>query len=160
MSRNVAEIMVDVLAEAGARRCYGVVGDTINQLTDAIRRSDIEWVSVRHEEVGGFAAGGEAALTGELAACAGTCGPGSLHFVNGLFETHRNGSPVVFIASQVPTAEMGVGFPQDVDQKKVYEQYSVFCEYIVNPEQAHRMTVLAAQEALNKGGRGGTDRPR
>ncbi|QEL11638.1 ubiquinone-dependent pyruvate dehydrogenase [Kushneria phosphatilytica] len=152
MSRNVAEIMVDVLVEAGAQRCYGVVGDTINQLTDAVRRSDMDWVHVRHEEVGGFAAGGEAALTGELAACAGTCGPGSLHFVNGLFETHRNGAPVVFIASQVPTSELGVGFPQDVDQKKVYEQYSVFCEYIVNPEQARRMTVLAAQEALAKGG--------
>lgn len=152
MSANVAEVMVDVLLEAGARRCYGVVGDTINHLTDAIRRSNMQWVHMRHEEVGGLAAGAEATITGDLAVCAGTCGPGSLHFVNGLFESHRNGSPVVFIASQVATAESGVGFPQDVDQKKVYEQYSVFCETIVNPAQAARLTAIAAQKALAYGG--------
>ena len=152
MSDNVAELMIGALVAAGAKRCYGVVGDTINHLTDAIRRSPMDWVHVRHEEVGGFAAGGEAAITGGLTVCAGTCGPGSLHFVNGLFDTHRNGAPVVFIASQVPTAESGVGFPQDVDQKKIYEQYSVFCEAIVNAEQAVRLTAIAAQRALAYGG--------
>lgn len=152
MGKNVAEIMVDTLVDAGARRCYGVVGDTINHLTDAIRRSDMDWVHVRHEEVGGFAAGGEAYLTGELACCAGTCGPGSTHFVNGLIETARNGAPVVFIASQVPTAQMGVGFPQDVDQRPLYAQYSVFCEYITNADNAQRLTALAAQKALNERG--------
>ncbi|ART80989.1 pyruvate oxidase [Oceanisphaera avium] len=152
MSANVAEVMVEVLLEAGAKRCYGVVGDTINHLTDAIRRSDMEWVHVRHEEVGGFAAGGEACMTHHLSVCAGTCGPGSLHFVNGLFESHRNGAPVVFIASQVSTADMGVGFPQDVDQQKIFEQYSVFCETLVNPEQAQRLTAIAAQKALALGG--------
>ncbi|MFC0267006.1 ubiquinone-dependent pyruvate dehydrogenase [Kushneria aurantia] len=152
MSQNVAEIIVDTLADAGARRCYGVVGDTINHFTDAIRRSDLEWVHVRHEEVGGFAAGGEAYITRELALCAGTCGPGSLHFVNGLYESHRSNAPVVFIASQVATAESGVGFPQDVDQKPIYEQYSVFCETLTNPDQARRMTALAAQAALAENG--------
>ncbi|WP_432415493.1 thiamine pyrophosphate-dependent enzyme [Chromohalobacter israelensis] len=150
---NVAEIIVETLAEAGARRCYGVVGDTINHFTDAIRRSDaLEWVHVRHEEVGGFAAGGEAYMTRELAVCAGTCGPGSLHFVNGLFEAHRSGSPVVLIASQVATKDAGIGFPQDVDPRAIYSQYSVFCESIVNPEQARRMTALAAQSALANNG--------
>ncbi|MCM2129475.1 thiamine pyrophosphate-dependent enzyme [Larsenimonas rhizosphaerae] len=152
MSRNVAEIIVDTLLDAGAQRCYGVVGDTINHLTDAMRRSELDWVHVRHEEVGGFAAGGEAMITGELALCAGTCGPGSLHFVNGLFDAHRSNAPVVFIASQVPTSESGVGFPQDVDQKPIYEQYSVFCETLTNPNQARRMAAIAAQSAINKRG--------
>ncbi|WP_423821968.1 thiamine pyrophosphate-dependent enzyme [Salinisphaera sp. SPP-AMP-43] len=152
MSHNVAEIMVATLLDAGAKRCYGVVGDTINHLTDAIRSSDMAWVHVRHEEVGGFAAGGEAYMTGELACCAGTCGPGSTHFINGLIESHRNGAPVVFIASQVATAEMGVGFPQDVDQRPLYAQYSVFCEYVSSPENAKRLTAIAAQKALNEGG--------
>lgn len=126
MSTNVAEIMVETLQNAGAKRCYGVVGDTLNHFTDALRQSDIEWIGVRHEEVGGFAAGGEAYLTQELALCAGSCGPGSLHFVNGLFDAHRNGSPVVFIATQVPLGESGSSFPQEVDQSRVFEQYSVF----------------------------------
>lgn len=152
MSQNVAEVIVETLHQAGAKRCYGVVGDTINHFTDAIRRSDLDWVHVRHEEVGGFAAGGEAYMTRELALCAGTCGPGSLHFVNGLFEAHRNGAPVVLIASQVATAEAGVGFPQDVDQRPIYEQYSVFCETLVNPDQARRMAALAAQTALARRG--------
>lgn len=152
MASNVAEVIVDTLIGAGASRCYGVVGDTINHFTDAIRRSAMDWVHVRHEEVGGFAAGGEAFMTGELACCAGTCGPGSVHFVNGLMESHRTGAPVVFIASQVATAEMGVGFPQDVDQKKVYEQYSVFCEYVTSADNAQRLTAIAAQKALNEGG--------
>ncbi|GAB3353453.1 thiamine pyrophosphate-binding protein [Chromohalobacter beijerinckii] len=150
---NVADIIVETLADAGAKRCYGVVGDTINHFTDAIRRSDaLEWIHVRHEEVGGFAAGGEAYMTRELALCAGTCGPGSLHFVNGLFEAHRSGSPVVLIASQVATKDAGIGFPQDVDPIPIYSQYSVFCESIANPDQARRMAALAAQAALNKNG--------
>lgn len=152
MASNVAEVIVDTLIDAGASRCYGVVGDTINHFTDAIRRSAMDWVHVRHEEVGGFAAGGESFMTGELACCAGTCGPGSVHFVNGLMESHRTGAPVVFIASQVATGEMGVGFPQDVDQKKIYEQYSVFCEYVTSADNAQRLTAIAAQKALNEGG--------
>lgn len=152
MSQNVAEIIVETLSQAGAKRCYGVVGDTINHFTDAIRRSDVDWVHVRHEEVGGFAAGGEAYMTRELTLCAGTCGPGTLHFVNGLFEAHRSGSPVVLIASQVATGDTGVGFPQDVDPRPIYAQYSVFCESVINPEQARRMAALAAQTALARNG--------
>ena len=152
MSTNVAEIIVETLQSAGAKRCYGVVGDTLNHFTDALRQSDIQWIGVRHEEVGGFAAGGEAYMTQELALCAGSCGPGSLHFVNGLFDAHRNGSPVVLIASQTGLSDTGSQFPQEVDQSAIFKQYSVFCETVVSAEQARRMAALAAQAALAKRG--------
>jgi len=152
MSKLVSDVMIEALMEAGAKRCYGIVGDTLNFVTDSIRRHDMEWIHVRHEEVAGFAAGADAFLTEELTVCAGSAGPGSLHFVNGLFESHRNGAPVVMIASQIDRIQSGLSFPQDVDQKKIYEQYSVFCEYISHPDQARRITVQAAQAALTKRG--------
>ena len=152
MSKSVSQIIVETLSEAGAKRCYGIVGDTINHFTDVLSRSDIDWVHVRHEEVGAMAAGGEAYMTGQLALCAGTCGPGSLHFINGIFESHRNGSPMVLIASQVDRREEGLNFPQEVDQKALYDQCSVFCERISHPDQARRITVQAAQAALSKNG--------
>ncbi|QID19124.1 ubiquinone-dependent pyruvate dehydrogenase [Nitrogeniibacter mangrovi] len=152
MTRTVSDIIVDVLIEAGAKRCYGIVGDTINHFTDALGATDLRWVHVRHEEVGALAAGGEAYMSGELAVCAGTCGPGSLHFVNGIFESHRNGAPVLLVASQVDRTEEGLGFPQAVDQKKIYEQCAVFCERISHPDQARRITVMAAQAALARRG--------
>ncbi|PXA92403.1 ubiquinone-dependent pyruvate dehydrogenase [Nostoc sp. 3335mG] len=152
MSHTVAEIIVETLYEAGVRRCYGVAGDTLNHVTDAIRRSDMRWIHVRHEEAGGFAAGADALLTGELAACAGSCGPGGLHFINGLFESHRNRAPVVLIASQIVRDELGFDFPQEVDFKAVYSSSSVFCEEVRTPEQARRMTAMAAQAALAKKG--------
>ena len=152
MSKTVSHVMIEALSEAGAKRCYGIVGDTINHLTDVIRTSDIDWVHVRHEEVGAFAAGGESYMTGQLSLCAGTCGPGSLHFINGIFESHRNGSPVVLIASNVDRRQEGLNFPQEVDQKPLYEQCSVFCERISHPDQARRITVQAAQAALSKNG--------
>lgn len=150
--KKVADIIIETLAEAGVQRCYGIVGDTLNHITDAIRRSEIEWVHMRHEEAGAMAAGGEALITGRLTACAGTCGPGSLHFVNGLFEAHRNRAPVVLIATQVATGEMGMDFPQEVDLKPIYDTCSHFCCYVHSPAQARRVTALAAQAALNKHG--------
>jgi pyruvate dehydrogenase (quinone) len=152
MSHTVAQVIIDTLREAGARRCYGVPGDTLNHVTDAIRKSDMRWVHVRHEEAAGFAAGAESMLTGELAICAGSCGPGSLHFINGLFESHRNRAPVVLIASQIVRDELGFDFPQEVDFKAVYSSCSVFCEEIRTPAQARRMTAMAAQAALAKKG--------
>lgn len=152
MSRTVADVIVETLEQAGVSRCYGVPGDTLNHITDSIRRSTIRWVHVRHEEAGGFAAGADALLTGELAACAGSCGPGSLHFINGLYESHRNRAPVVLIASQIVRDELGFDFPQEVDFKQVYAGCSVFCEEIRTPEQARRMTAMAAQAALAKRG--------
>jgi pyruvate dehydrogenase (quinone) len=150
--RKVADIIVDTLAAAGVKRCYGVVGDTLNHVTDAIRRSDIAWVHVRHEEAGAFAAGAEAYMTGGLTACAGSCGPGSLHFINGLFESHRNRAPVILIASQVNSDELGIDFPQEVDFLPIYRSCSVFCEQLNNPREARRLTTLAAQAALTKRG--------
>lgn len=150
--KKVADIIIETLAEAGVQRCYGIVGDTLNHITDAIRRSEIEWVHMRHEEAGAMAAGGEALITGRLTACAGTCGPGSLHFINGLFEAHRNRAPVVLIATQVATGEMGMDFPQEVDLKPIYDTCSHFCCYVHSPAQARRVTALAAQAALNKHG--------
>ncbi|HTW35178.1 MAG TPA: thiamine pyrophosphate-dependent enzyme, partial [Rhizomicrobium sp.] len=149
---TVAEVMVETFRAAGAKRCYGVPGDTLNYFTDAIRRSDIRWVHVRHEEAGGFAAGADALLTGELTLCAGSCGPGSLHFINGLFESNRNRAPVVLIASQIVRDEVGFDFPQEVDYKSVYTAGSVFCEEIRTPAQARRMTAMAAQAALSRRG--------
>jgi len=152
LSRSVADVIIETLARAGARRCYGVPGDTLNYVTDAIRRSDIRWVHVRHEEAGAMAAGADALLTGELALCAGSCGPGSLHFINGLYESHRNRAPVVLIASQIVRDELGFDFPQEVDFKSVYKAGSVFCEEIRTPAQARRMTAMAAQAALSRRG--------
>jgi pyruvate dehydrogenase (quinone) len=149
---TTARVIVETLEAAGARRCYGVPGDTLNHVTDAIRESGIRWVHVRHEEAGGFAAGADALLTGELALCAGSCGPGSLHFINGLFESHRNRAPVVLIASQIIRDELGFDFPQEVDFRPIYQACSVFCEEIRTPAQARRMTAMAAQAAIAKRG--------
>lgn len=150
--KTVAQLVVETLQKAGAKHCYGIVGDTLNYVTDAIHKSDIKWIHVRHEEVGAFAAGAEAYLTGTLTACAGSCGPGSLHFINGLFESHRNGAPVVLIASQLATSLLETDFPQEVDFKTVYKTCSVFCEQINNPNEAQKITALAAQAALDKKG--------
>jgi pyruvate dehydrogenase (quinone) len=152
MAKRVADVVVETLQKAGVKHCWGVPGDTLNFVTDAIRRSQIQWVHVRHEEVGGFAAGAEAMLTGNLTACAGSCGPGSLHFINGLFESHRNRAPVVLIASQITTDELGFDFPQEVDYVPIYKTCSVFCEEIRSPAQARRKTAMAAQAALTKRG--------
>ena len=152
MAKTVAEVMVEVLAQAGATRCYGVPGDTLNYFTDAVRRSDLRWVHVRHEEAGAMAAGADALLTGELALCAGSCGPGSLHFINGLWESNRNRAPVVLIASQIVSDELGFDFPQEVDFKAIYATGTIFCEEIRTPAQARRMTAMAAQAALSKRG--------
>jgi pyruvate dehydrogenase (quinone) len=150
--KKVADIIVETLQDAGVKRCYGIAGDTLNHVTDAIRRSKIDWIHMRHEEAGAMAAGADALLSGELAACAGACGPGSLHFVNGLFEAHRNRAPVVLIATQVATAELGMDFPQEVDLKAIYATCSHFCQPIHSPAQARRVVALAAQAALNRRG--------
>src|ERR1700678_67430 len=134
--RKVSDIIVEALRTAGVERCYGVVGDTLNHITDSIRKSEIAWVHVRHEEAGALAAGAEAYITGRLTACAGSCGPGSLHFINGIFESHRNRAPVVLIASQVSSSELGIDFPQEVEFKPIYRACSVYCEELINPAEA------------------------
>ncbi len=152
MSKKVADVIVEVLESVGVKRCYGIVGDTLNRVAESIDESEIEWITVRHEEVGAFAASGEAQLTGDLVACAGSCGPGSLHFINGLYDAHRNRAPVILIASQLIRKDLGFQSVQEVDFKKVYGECSVYCDMIYSPDQARRKTVAACQAALAKRG--------
>jgi pyruvate dehydrogenase (quinone) len=152
MSKRVADLLVETLQAAGVKTCYGIVGDTLNQIAHAIDRSKIDWVHVRHEEAGAFAAGAEAQLTGRLTACAGSCGPGSLHFINGLYEANRNRAPVILIATQIMRQDLGFESIQEVDFAGVYRGCSVFCEMILTPEQARRKTVAACQAALTRRG--------
>ena len=152
MSKRVADILVETLQTAGVKTCYGIVGDTLNQIAHAIDRSEIDWVHMRHEEAGAFAAAAEALLTGRLTACAGTCGPGSLHFINGLYEANRNRAPVILIATQIMRQDLGFESIQEIDFNDVFKGCSVYCEMIVMPEQARRKTVAACQAALTKRG--------
>ena len=127
--KNGRRPIAEILAAAGVKRIYGIVGDSLNGLTDAIRRQGkIEWVHVRHEEVAAFAAGAEAHLTGELAVCAGSCGPGNLHLINGLFDCHRSRVPVLAIAAQIPSAEIGAGYFQETHPETLFRECSHYCE--------------------------------
>jgi pyruvate dehydrogenase (quinone) len=152
MSKRVAEVIVETLQAAGVKTCYGIVGDTLNRIAHAIDRSDIDWVHMRHEEAGAFAASAEALFTGRLTACAGTCGPGSLHFINGLYEANRNRAPVILIATQIVRPDLGFESIQEIDFDHVFQGCSVYCEMIVTPEQARRKTVAACQAALTRRG--------
>jgi thiamine pyrophosphate-dependent acetolactate synthase large subunit-like protein len=152
MSKKVAQVIVETLQSAGVKNCYGIVGDTLNQFAASLSRSDIKFVHMRHEEAGAYAAQGEALLMDRLTAVAGSCGPGSLHFINGLYEANRNRAPVILIASQVVRSELGFNFIQEVDFQEVYRGCSVFCEMILTPEQALRKTVMACQAAISKRG--------
>jgi pyruvate dehydrogenase (quinone) len=152
MGKRVADVLIETLQAAGVKRCYGIVGDTLNRIAHAIDASEIEWVHMRHEESGAFAAGAEAQLTGHLAACAGTCGPGSLHFINGLYEANRNRAPVILIATQIVRKDIGFQSIQEIDFNDVFKGCSVYCEMIVTPEQARRKAVAACQAALTKRG--------
>jgi pyruvate dehydrogenase (quinone) len=152
MSKRVADLLVEVLQAAGVKNCYGIVGDTMNRIAQAIDRSEINWVHMRHEEAGAFAASAEAQFTCRLTACAGSCGPGSLHFINGLYEANRNRAPVVLIATQIVRQDIGFDSIQEVDYNDVFKGCSVFCEMILTPEQARRKTVAACQAALTKRG--------
>ena len=151
--KNVAELLVDVLADAGVERIYGVSGDSLNGITDSIRRRDeISWIHVRHEEVAAFAAGADAHLTGRLAVCAGSCGPGNLHLINGLYDCHRSRVPVLAIAAQIPSAEIGSGYFQETHPEHLFAQCSDYCELISQPEQMPRVLELAMQTALSRRG--------
>jgi pyruvate dehydrogenase (quinone) len=152
MTKRIADVLIETLQAAGVKRCYGIVGDTLNRIARAIDLSEIEWIHMRHEEAGAFAAGAEAQFTGNLTACAGSCGPGSLHFINGLYEAHRNRAPVILIATQIVRQDIGFESIQEVDFNEVYKGCSVYCEMIITPEQARRKTVAACQAALTKRG--------
>src|SRR5579863_2240108 len=151
--KRVAELLVDVLAEAGVRRIFGVSGDSLNGITDSIRETkQLEWIHVRHEETAAFAAGAEAHLTGRLAVCAGSCGPGNLHLINGLYDCHRNRVPVLAIAAQIPSNEIGSGYFQETHPEHLFSQCSHYCELVSQPEQMPRVLEIAIQTALARRG--------
>lgn len=154
MSRiTVADVLVDTLAAAGIKRIYGVVGDSLNGITDALQhKKTIEWIHTRHEESAALAAGAEAQLTGELTACAGSCGPGNLHLINGLFDAHRSGAPVIAIAAHIPSTEIGSHYFQETHPQILFKECSCFCELISSAEQMPRMLAMAMQAALTKRG--------
>jgi pyruvate dehydrogenase (quinone) len=153
MSRTVAELLVDVLAHAGVTRIYGLSGDSLNGITDTIRdRSDFNWIHVRHEETAAFAAGAEAHLTGKLAVCAGSCGPGNLHLINGLYDSHRSRVPVLAIAAQIPSSEIGSNYFQETNPQHLFAQCSHYCEVVSEPAQMPRTLEIAMQTAISRRG--------
>ncbi len=153
MSHKAADIITEVLHAAGVRRIYGVVGDSLNGLTESMRsRGDIEWVHVRHEETAAFAAGAEAHLTGELAVCAGSCGPGNLHLINGLFDAHRSRVPVLAIAAQIPSTEIGRGYFQETHPDHLFKECSHYCELVSNPQQLPGILETAVRTAIGNRG--------
>jgi len=153
MAQIVADQFAEILATAGVKRVYGIVGDSLNGLTDAIgRQGKIAWVHVRHEEVAAFAAGAEAHLTGELAVCAGSCGPGNLHLINGLFDCHRSRVPVLAIAAQIPSAEIGAGYFQETHPQTLFKECSHYCELISGANQMPRVLEVAIREAVGRRG--------
>jgi pyruvate dehydrogenase (quinone) len=150
---NVAELIVDTLAQVGVERIYGVVGDSLNGLTEAIReRGTVRWVHVRHEEVAAFAAAGEAQITGTLAVCAGSCGPGNLHLINGLYDAQRTRTPVLAIAAQIPSHEIGGGYFQETRPQTLFRDCSVYCELVSDPSQLPYVLENAIRAAVGQRG--------
>jgi len=151
--KTVAEVIVESLAAAGVKRIYGVAGDSLNGVTDNIRtRKNMDWISVRHEETAAFAAGAEAHLTGKLAVCAGSCGPGNLHLINGLYDCQRNRVPVLAIAAHIPSQEIGSGYFQETHPELLFKECSHYCELISQPSQVPRVVEIAIQTALARSG--------
>ncbi|MDK1473886.1 pyruvate dehydrogenase [Streptomyces sp. 549] len=151
--QTVAEQFVDILVRSGVRRLYGVVGDSLNPVVDAIRRTPaIDWVQVRHEETAAFAAGAEAQLTGRLAACAGSCGPGNLHLINGLYDAHRSMAPVLALASHIPSSEIGTGYFQETHPDRLFGECSHYNELISSRLQMPRVLQTAIQHAVGRSG--------
>ena len=151
--RNVADLIVETLGEAGVERIYGVVGDSLNGLTEALRQAGkIEWVHVRHEEVAAFAASGEAQVTGALAVCVGSCGPGNLHLINGLYDAQRSRTPVLAIAAQIPSAEIGGGYFQETHPQNLFRECSVYCELVTDPSQMPYVLENAIRAAVGERG--------
>jgi len=153
MTRTAADYMADVLAQAGVERIYGIVGDSLNGFTDALRRlKSIEWIHVRHEESAAFAAGAEAHLTGKLAVCAGSCGPGNLHLINGLFDAHRSNAPVLAIAAHIPSTEIGIDYFQATHPESLFKECSHYAELVSNPEQLPQILLRAMRVAVGRRG--------
>ena len=150
---TVADHVISTLQASGITRVYGLPGDSLNGLTDAIRRSGgFSWEHVRHEEAAGFAAAGDAALTGQLAVCAGSCGPGNLHLINGLFDAQRSRVPVLAIAAHIPQSEIGSEYFQETHPQELFRECSVYCELVTTPESAPRVLQMAMRAAVEENG--------
>ncbi|MBK4714785.1 MULTISPECIES: ubiquinone-dependent pyruvate dehydrogenase [Tenebrionibacter/Tenebrionicola group] len=153
MKQSVAAYIAKILEQAGVKRIWGVTGDSLNGLSDSLNRmGTIKWMPTRHEEVAAFAAGAEAQLSGELAVCAGSCGPGNLHLINGLFDCHRNRVPVLAIAAHIPSSEIGSGYFQETHPQTLFQECSHYCELVSSPEQIPQVLAIAMHKAvLNRG---------
>ena len=153
MTKTTADLLAETLTHAGVKRIYGVVGDSLNGLSDSLRRhKTIDWIHVRHEEGAAFAAGGEAHLTGELAVCAGSCGPGNLHLINGLFDCQRNGVPVLAIAAHIPSSEIGIDYFQATHPESLFKECSHYVELVSNPHQLPQILNRAIRVAVGRRG--------
>jgi len=153
MTMTIADLLADTLSQAGVERIWGVTGDSLNGLSDSLRRlGKIDWMHVRHEETAAFAAGAEAAITGKLAVCAGSCGPGNLHLINGLFDCQRNHVPVLAIAAHIPSSEVGLGYFQETHPQELFRECSDFCELVSNPAQMPEVLHRALNTAIGRRG--------
>jgi pyruvate dehydrogenase (quinone) len=153
MGKKVADLIAETLNEAGVKRVYGIVGDSLNGFTEALRRrGDIAWIHTRHEEAAAFAAGAEASLTGQLAVCVGSCGPGNLHLINGLFDCQRTRVPVLAIAAQIPSTEIGRNYFQETHPQNLFRECSHYCELVSNPEQLLGVLETAIRVAVAERG--------
>src|SRR3954447_4317534 len=150
---NVADLIPETLQEAGVARIYGVVGDSLNGITEALRaRGKIDWIHTRHEEAAAFAASAEAQVTGKLAVCAGSCGPGNLHLINGLYDAHRSRTPVLAIAAHIPSPEIGSGYFQETKPTELFRDCSHYCEMVSDPAQLPFVLENAIRAAVGKQG--------
>src|SRR2546422_3943012 len=153
MSQTISDVFVEHLVQAGVQRIYGIVGDSLNPVVDAVRRNGkLQWIHVRHEEEAAFAAGAEAQLSGHLTACAGSCGPGNVHLINGLYDAHRSNAPVLALAAQIPSHEIGTLYFQETHPERLFQECSYYCELISNPGQMPRILQIAMQTAISKQG--------
>ncbi|MEJ8630708.1 thiamine pyrophosphate-binding protein [Sphingomonas sp. I4] len=153
MSKTIADLLHDTLLEAGVERIWGVTGDSLNAFNDSLRRSGkIDWMHVRNEEAGAFAAGAEAAATGALAVCAGSCGPGNLHLINGLYDCHRNHVPVLAIAAHIPSSEIGLNYFQETHPTELFRECSHFCEMVQDARQMPELLHRAIRTAIGQRG--------
>src|SRR5438309_9620766 len=153
MARTVADFITESLKAIGVKRVYGVVGDSLHGITDALRRmGGIDWIHMRHEEAAAFAAGAEAHLTGALAVCAGSCGPGNLHLINGLFDCHRSRVPVLAIAAHIPSPEIGGSYFQETHPEQLFAECAHYVELVSNVEQIPRILEKAIRIAIAKRG--------
>jgi pyruvate dehydrogenase (quinone) len=151
--RNVADVLVETLAQARVKRIHGLVGDSLNGITESLRqRKDIQWFHYRHEEAAAFAAAAESQLTGELAVCAGSCGPGNLHLINGLYDAQRSRTPVLAIAAHIPSSEIGSGYFQETHPQNLFRECSHYCELVSSASQIHRAVEIAIRTAVGQRG--------